>query len=1015
LKKRLGVLSVVTLLVTAIFALSAVASNAEMWFSKDKSGVSRVTSIDEGAEIFIVVLDKDQDLSCDLLDKMSPDLKIMDPKTGAYIVWDAWDGVDEGGDPITKHDYLEETGATTGLFVSHRSFQVGTRESYSLGDPEKVYDKFTHVVDTSLVDDFQWGGYLYGADYTAGADDLGYIAKTSAGNVGTAGVFGVGETWTAGHRLLGTGAMPHTDYLTGDDYMIGRFENMDTIIGMYEDPSELDSPDIAICMAKIVDFVSTIAWSKELYQDAYEAAKITVTDHDENLNCNEIEYVPVFIMVNPGSWNVQSAGYVNITNFCDLKRLGGYDGAGWELGSCVDRSKFTPGSAKDPIRWYNIYEQRFIQLPTDLALNVHTFSTANAAGWVPVTFWARETGVSTGVFELDLNSILCDLGFLNLDSGDVLAAFYLDPNDEDDFSLDTAYIEENETSITSFTDAAHQNKKVFWIGRDPVYVQVIDENANSQSCCEEQVVVNVCDPHGEDDSEWFVLDELGPSAGVFASGGGTELQPVWDALGVGRSDGMGGFQLQLDNWKLEVFNEDHIYAQYNDVWYVPGTTGVGGLGDELAESTEMTAFPPEISKVIDANDVSFDLMSIADTQVYDGQTTNMWFLDRQGGAITTGYTSSDGLYIKVKDLDQDEDQLRREIIRGYWDGGQNAPFGPQELNPFGCAYTSWPHEHFVNPLLGKTNIFNNAPPASLDGLYVTTASATVMAHKEPAGWPKIYVLNPRNGRWAAVDLMENGVASGEFISVICIDLVSRYGACEPTLDVVPNDTVLAFYQDPSNHSDSSMISIKVGKGGGGTPTSQKSTAEFTTSLGVKVTSYTDADLVYVKVKDPSHTGETSLADAVTIGTIKYDLVPLAGATNDTFITMPGLDLDLAVGATITATYKDPMDPTDTSTAGPVTIVGSALVITSFFAGPTPSAGDVTFGYIGSGTAATMSVEVYDFAGNLLWFKNATNVTKIVWDGKSGGVFVANGVYRYFVKASDATTTKSGAGVVVINR
>jgi hypothetical protein len=321
----------------------------------------------------------------------------------------------------------------------------------------------------------------------------------------------------------------------------------------------------------------------------------------------------------------------------------------------------------------------------------------------------------------------------------------------------------------------------------------------------------------------------------------------------------------------------------------------------------------------------------------------------------------------------------------------------------------------VNPLLGKTNIFNDAPPASLYGLYVSGTASLVDENEHPAGWPKIYVLNPRNGRWAAVDLMESGVASGEFISVICIDLLSRYGACEPTLDVVPNDTVLAFYQDPSNHSDSSMISIKVGKGGSGTPTSQKSTAEFTNSLGVKVTSYTDADLVYVKVKDPSHTGATSLADAVTIGTDKYDLVPLAGATNDTFITMPGLDLNLPVGTTITATYKDPMDPTDTSSAGPVTIVGSALVIANFFAGPTPSAGDVTFGYIGSGVATTMSVEVYDFAGNLLWFKDATNVTKIVWDGKSDGVLVANGVYRYFVKASDATTTKSGAGVVVINR
>ncbi|MEI6171901.1 MAG: hypothetical protein WCQ45_05450, partial [bacterium] len=256
MKKRLGVLSVVTLLVTAIFALSAVASNAEMWFSKDKSGVSRVTSIQEGTEIWIVVLDMDQNLSCDLLDKMSPDLKIMDPKTGAYIVWDAWDGVE----PITDHDYLEETGANTGLFVSHRSFQVGTRENYSLGAAGQVYDKFTHVVDTSTVDDFQWGGYLYGADYTADAGDLGYITKNVLANVGEEGVFGAALAWTAGHETLGTGVMPHESGTKGS-YMIGRFENMDTIIGMYEDPSERDSTDIAICMAKIVDTVSAIAWT----------------------------------------------------------------------------------------------------------------------------------------------------------------------------------------------------------------------------------------------------------------------------------------------------------------------------------------------------------------------------------------------------------------------------------------------------------------------------------------------------------------------------------------------------------------------------------------------------------------------------------------------------------------------------------------------------------------------------------------------------------------------------------
>jgi hypothetical protein len=32
--------------------------------------------------------------------------------------------------------------------------------------------------------------------------------------------------------------------------------------------------------------------------------KISVKDADENLNPGEIDYVPVFVIINPGSWNV---------------------------------------------------------------------------------------------------------------------------------------------------------------------------------------------------------------------------------------------------------------------------------------------------------------------------------------------------------------------------------------------------------------------------------------------------------------------------------------------------------------------------------------------------------------------------------------------------------------------------------------------------------------------------------------------------------------------------------------
>ncbi|RKZ24886.1 hypothetical protein DRQ29_07215, partial [bacterium] len=530
-------------------------------------------------------------------------------------------------------------------------------------------------------------------------------------------------------------------------------------------------------------------------------------------------------------------------------------------------------------------------------------------------------------------------------------------------------------------------KELYWLGRDPVYVQVIDANANVDPCCPEQVVVHICDPHGEDDSEWIVLDETSSNSPVFFTNAGMQLLPVWDALGVGTVAGDGGFQLQLDNWKLEAFNEDDVYARYNDVYYTQAA--MNGLGD----INTGTAFPPTIRQARVQNDVSFDLMSIGDTQVYDGSSVQMYFLDRQGNRVS-GYVNSDCVFVEVIDPDQDEDQYRRERIDGYWDGGQNLPFGPYASTDFGCNMSK-PGDHPVNnPLLGNVNIFNDEPT---DG----------------EGWAKVYVLNPRSGRWAAVDLLETGVATGDFVSVICIDLTSVYSECTPTLDVLPGDTIVAVYQDPSNHSDSAWISIKVGIGGGATPPSQQSTTMFVDADGNEVTNYTDADLVYVKVIDPSHAGAALLAGAVEIGGVSYDLTPIAGAT-DEFIT-DGLDLDLTAGDTITATYTDPTDPADTS-SDTITIIASALNVERFYAGPSPFSDTTTFGYVGSGIASDMSVEVRDASGHVVWSQELANVTGIVWDGTDkNGVPLANGGYMYFITATDGTNTFTGSGWVFIDR
>jgi hypothetical protein len=233
----------------ALFALAALATPAEMYFSSDKNGANRVTNIQEGDAIWVVVYDPDQNIDCDIRDKMWVDLKVFDPKTGAYIVWDNGNYIGDDGD--LNDDYLEETGADTGLFVSSRAFQVGTRAG------------FVNAIDgrhALPADAFQWGNFSYVEgrrgwfDCEGGFTNIGGIAPPPPP--------------PAPQGL----AQPMMEDPVVE--FCGRFENMDTLVGMYQDPN--DATDVAVGMMKIIDTEATISWGQEIYKDANGSAKITV-------------------------------------------------------------------------------------------------------------------------------------------------------------------------------------------------------------------------------------------------------------------------------------------------------------------------------------------------------------------------------------------------------------------------------------------------------------------------------------------------------------------------------------------------------------------------------------------------------------------------------------------------------------------------------------------------------------------------------------------------------------------
>jgi len=251
LKRRYVIGGVIAVLLVALFALSAMATDAEVYLASDSSGQNRVTLIQEGDEVWIVVYDPDENIDCDDLDKISPEIKIMDPKTGAYILWQNTGLAFDPNNPNpANEDYLVETGPDTGVFVSNRSFQIGTRDTYN-----------TPRLNTHVVDDtdagfnaqcFIWGNYLYDTAvaglFNVAGDDRGYFDGARQFQNGVMPAFVPAD---------GTQVLP-SEADDADDYLIGRFENNDTLVLAYQDVN--DASDVAVSQAKIIDTKSTISW-----------------------------------------------------------------------------------------------------------------------------------------------------------------------------------------------------------------------------------------------------------------------------------------------------------------------------------------------------------------------------------------------------------------------------------------------------------------------------------------------------------------------------------------------------------------------------------------------------------------------------------------------------------------------------------------------------------------------------------------------------------------------------------
>jgi hypothetical protein len=857
------------------------------------------------------------------MDKFPADILIFDFKTGAYIeAEDVW--------------FRELGGPSSGLFF----WVMDENSSVKVGVPLGSRSDFStvsgqvHVLgvgpdDVDLIPaltDIQWtdGNWFYDAD---------------------------------GSRIQADG-----------EY--GHLENMDTVILIVRDKSDPTGRVIDQDQIKIADTVSKLTVTPAVIDYGCRGCpniNITVVDPDENLNCNEIEYVPVFVIINPGSWNPAQTPAIN--NFCSLMRYGGHDEEGYPLG--------------DPIRWYNIYDERYLDYAdADTDSGAPLWWPAGAPTTILAVVFVPEDGPASGTFSLNLGSLEDFQEYLwgddpearnyKFPKGTTFSFYYIDPNDFDDMDLAwfrVAY-DESVYSKTKIVDSAGAIVDTVKLGWDGLYIRVFDADANVEACCCDQVVVHICDPHNEDDSEYVILDEVSPnSGGVFASLAAVPLLPVWDAVA--------GFQLVFDDWRVQAFNEDTIFVQYNSVDYNPDDLNTLGDGDD-------SDFPPRIY-FVDGKprgryqywDVSFAKVKVFDTQVFDGRTHKMYFVDCAGNKILQDrLPMSANVGIVVEDPDQNEEPRLRELISWKWDAQEGSD---PLLNNAG--------DGVLADFLG---LLDN----SMDGNSISGKTIPM----------KIFVVNASNGEWEPLTLRETQPGSGIFRSTTCVLLTGSaiLGHDEGTLKANPGDTIMAFYQDPSNHSDISIIQIKVSEGGAGGVT-PPTAALF---VAFDKATYYPGNTVTITVTDEQYSGAAEIVGPK-IGVLldndgglitSWDKLKAVASQPGRFQVSYVLPETVKLG-TITAKYMDPSMPTRTAQAQ-ATVTKAFEKVTGITVTPNPFKTLTAFviqGEPAGAVASKIRITIYDLTGARVAELSGTNTASVTWDGGN----LRNGAYIYVAQVESA--------------
>ncbi|MEW6216101.1 MAG: hypothetical protein AB1543_00235 [Candidatus Bipolaricaulota bacterium] len=405
----------------------------------------------------------------------------------------------------------------------------------------------------------------------------------------------------------------------------------------------------------------------------------------------------------------------------------------------------------------------------------------------------------------------------------------------------------------------------------------------------------------------------------------------------------------------------------------------GGTGELVAEARVRVVYlgsSPGEPNPRQPWDVSFAQVKVFDTQVLDGAECRLRILDGNYQPITE-IPMSGTLYVEVEDPDQNEDPRLRELIFGAWnrdassaDNALNSPLSEH-------SYPIWPRSR----ALAEDRL---TPGAAL-------LSATSLSGIGPTA--KIFLWNAQNGSWEQLALRETAVGSGIFRSTTCVPVSGS-----ASLNSYPGDTIIAFYQDPSNHSDIAIATVKVSEGGaGGVPPAPGAKVAFDggTYYPGALLMVTVTDSHYASSQEIRGSGVLALKDSHGRTLKSWDVISTVAGETARFRVTWALPTDVALGA-LQAVYTDPADRSRTGqttaqivAAGPERVTGIAIT-------PNPFSSHATFSLISEpvgAQAGKIRVSVFDLTGRRVGEIVETDAASVSWNGAN----LRNGAYIYVAK------------------